>query len=399
MDRNGRLLLAAKGVRSFAAGLSAVAIGVYLEESGVPGATVGIIFTLALVGTMVLTAIVAFWGDRIGRRRLLVAGGLLMVPAALIPFFADTPILVGLLGLSGVVSVTASDSTGLQSVDQAALPQTVPDERRTGAFAAYNVVASAGVALGALSVGPISALGSNLGFAGGMRFIPAFLLIAICGLVSAGMALAMDQRIESGPSTEVTRLPVRSRGTIVGLSALFGLDSFASGLAVPSFVAYWFASRFGLPAGEIGLLFAVGQVLGALSFPVAAVLARRIGLIRTMVFTHIPASIFLILMVFVPTASLAAVLYLARAFLAQMDVPARSSYVMAVVDPHERTAASGITNLAKTASQAVGPLVAASLLIPIGLGVPIVACGVLKITYDLALYAGFRSRPAPEEVR
>ncbi|MBA2571362.1 MAG: MFS transporter [Chloroflexi bacterium] len=398
LDRNGRLLLAGKAVRSFAAGLNAVALGLYLEELGVTGSLLGLILTGALVGTMLLTGFVAIRGDRVGRRRLLIAGGLLMGLAALIPLAVGSPILLALLGLSGVVTVTSNESTGLQSVDQAAMPQTVPPGRRTAAFAAYNVVAAVAAALGALAVGPAAAFGEALGLAGAQRYAPCFVAFAACGAVAAALAATMDERIEAPRRADPGMRAIRGRGPIGRLSALYGLDSFASGLAVQSFLAFWFASRFGLPPDAIGLLFGAGHVLAAASFPVASALSARIGLIRTMVFTHIPSSMFLIGMAVVPWAPVAAVLYLARAGLAQMDVPARQSYTMSIVEPDERTAAAAITNLAKSAAQTAGPVVAGSLLIPLGIGVPLIGCGVLKICYDLALFAGFRGRPAPDEV-
>lgn len=398
LDRNGRLILAAKGVRAFGAGLAAISLGVYLSELGIEGVLLGTILTSALLGTMILTAIVAIVGDRVGRRRLLVAGGLLMALALLIPVAAVDPVVLVLVGFSGVLSVTANESTGIASIDQAALPQTTSPSERTSAFAWYNVVAAASAAAGALMVGPAAAFGAFLGAPGAQRHAVAFVAFALCGAIAARLSASMDDRVEvvRHPPGSLTAVG-SSRGTILRLAALFGLDSFATGLCVQSFLAFWFATRWGLGAGAIGALFAAGQVLAAASFPVAARLARRFGLVRTMVFTHIPSSIFLILVALAPEAVIAATFLLARASLAQMDVPARQSYTMAVVDPQDRTFAAAATNLAKSAAQTAGPIVAGTLLLPLGLGLPLVACGLLKITYDLALYAGFRGRSAPEE--
>lgn len=398
LDRNGHLIVAAKAVRAFGSGLAAIALGLYLEELGVEGHLLGMILTSALLGTLVITAAVAAFGDRIGRRRLLVAGGALMGLALLIPVAAAEPAVLVLVGLSGVLSVTVNESTGIASVDQAALPQTTTAQQRTAAFAWYNVVAAAAGAAGALAVGPAASLGSALGAPGAQRHAVAFAGFAACGALAALLAAMMDGRIEVGPGSRPIRATVKARGTIARLSALYGLDSFASGLCVQSFLAFWFASRWGMEAAGVGALFAASQILAAASFPVAAVLSRRIGLVRTMVFTHIPSSLFLIGVAVVPSAVLAAGFFLLRSALAQMDVPARQSYTMAIVEPGERTAAAAATNLAKSAAQTAGPIVAGSFLLPLGLGVPIIACGLVKITYDLALYAGFRGRPAPEEV-
>ena len=179
------------------------------------------------------------------------------------------------------------------------------------------------------------------------------------------------------------------------LSALFSLDALAGGFVVQSYLAFWFAERFGADPGAVGALFAICNVLAAVSFPVAAWLARRIGLIRTMVFTHIPANLFLIGAAVAPTLPVAVVLILARAALSSMDVPARQSYTMAVVDPAERTSTAGVTSLARSTGHMLGPALAAAFLIPIGIGAPLVVGGVLKIAYDVSLYALFRSRPTP----
>lgn len=346
---------------------------------------------------MLLTAFVAVRGDRVGRRRLLAVGGVLMGLAALIPLAASAPVLLVLLGLSGVVSVTANESTGLQSVDQAAIPQSVPPSQRTAAFAAYNVVAAVAAGAGALAVGPFVALAVAMGFTGPAIYAPCFACFAVCGAIAALLPLAMDERVEA-PRPSGARAPlVSDRATVARLSLLFGLDSFASGLAVQSFLAFWFAARFQLRPDTVGLLFGAGHVLAAISFPLAARLAARVGLIRTMVFTHIPASLFLIGMAVVPWPAVAGALFLCRAALAQMDVPARQSYTMAVVRPEDRTAVAAVTNLAKSAAQTAGPMVAGTMLLPLGVGAPIILCGALKICYDLALYGGFRGRPAPEE--
>jgi MFS family permease len=400
VDRNGRLILAAKAARAFAFGLNSVALGLYLAELGVGGPEIGVILGGALAGTVLLTLVIALRGDHIGRRRVLIAGSLLMLLAVLIPFAGGAVPVLALLGLSGMVAVTSNEGTGLHTVDQAVLPQTVPDRYRTEVFAIYGVVAFGAAALGSLALGPLVAIGERLGLQGPDRYIPAFATYAAAGLVAAVLSARMDRRAELGQPVERGFAVKRSRGVVAGLSGLFAIDSFASGLIVNSFLAFWFATEVGFDPATIGLLFSVGSLLGALSFPVAARLAGRIGLIRTMVFTHIPANVLLVGMALVPASApgLAAALYLGRSLLASMDVPARQSYVMAVVDPAERTAAAGVTSVARSGAQAIGPFVAGPLLIPLGLGVPIIACGVLKITYDLLLFAAFRSRPAPDEV-
>ena len=398
LERDGWLIVGGKAARSFAFGLSSVALGLYLAELRLPGPLIGLVFSAALAGTMGLTLLVALWGDRIGGRRLLLVGASLMLLGPLIPLCGADPAVLLPLALTGSVAVTASESSGLQSIDQALLAGAVEPRERTSAFGLYAFVASAATALGALSVGGFTAAGAVLGLEGAQRHAPAFVGYAFAGLVAALLAARLAG--EAAPAGRVERrLPIaRSRPIVARLAALFALDSLASGFVVQSFLALWFATRFALDAAAVGALFFTANVLAALSFPAAVWLAGRLGLIRTMVFTHIPASCFLIAMAVVPSVVGAAALFLARAALASMDVPARNSYTMAVVDTEERTAAAAVTNLARSGAQAAGPVLAGSLLLPLGIGVPLVACGLLKIAYDLALFAAFRSLPAPEEV-
>jgi MFS family permease len=398
LDRDGRLVVAGKVVRSVAFGINAVALGLYLAEREVGAAAIGVILSSALVGTTLLTLVVAVAGDRIGRRRLLGAGAALMTLAALIPALGGEPALLALVGLSGMVAVNSGDSTGLQTIDQALLPGTVPSRDRTAAFALYGLLGTAGAALGGLLVGPLEALGGVLGLAGADRFTPAFVAYAVAGAVALVLALALDPAVDRVPDRPDGRLGLAaSRPAVVRLSALFALDSLASGFVVQSFLALWFATRHGLDAATLGVLFAAANLLSALSFPASAWLATRLGLVRTMVFTHLPGNLLLIGVALVPSGIVAALLYLCRAGVSSMDVPARQSYLMAIVSPGERTAAAGYTNLAKSMATSAGPLVAGALLVPLGLGVPLIACGLLKSVYDVSLYALFRSRPAPEE--
>lgn len=399
MDRNGWLILASKGLRSFGFGLNAIALGLYLSALGLPGTEIGLILSAALAGTMLLTLLITFWGDRIGRRRLLLLGSALMLLAALIPTVGANSIVLAFIGLSGMVGVTSHESSGLHSIDQAVLPQTAPAEQRTAVFALYNMVTASTSALGALAAAVIPAVGTALGLSGASAFAPAFWLYGLLGLLAVGLTARLDRRAETGQSIQRRLAIHRSRGVVARLSALYALDSLAGSFVVQSFLAYWFATRFGAQPEFIGPLFFVGGLLATASFPAAAWMAARIGLVRTMVFTHIPASSFLIGMALVPWLPVAAALYLGRATLSSMDVPARQSYTMAVVDPDERTAAAGITSLARSTAQVAGPGLAGVVFVPLALGLPLVATGVLKIVYDLALFALFRSRPAPEEVR
>jgi len=398
LDRNGRIVVAARALRSFGFGLNSVALGLYLAGLGLPGVDIGLIVSAAFAGTFALTVIIAGWGDRIGRRRLLMAGSALMTTAALIPLVNREPLLLALIALSGMVAVNANESTGLQTVDQALLPQSVPDQQRTKAFAFYNLVASGAAALGALSVGVLPFIGKLVGLTGADIYAPAFLAHAVIGVLTVVLHARLDRRAETGERLERRLAIGPSRPIVARMSLLFSLDSFASSLSVQSYLAYFLAARFGADPATAGGLFFVAGLLSTISFPVAAWLSARIGLIATMVFTHIPSSIFLIGLAIAPNLAVASLFLLGRSALASMDVPARQSYTMAVVEPRERTATAGVTSLARALAQVPGPALAGSLLVPIGLGIPLIATGVLKIAYDLLLFAMFRSRPAPEEV-
>jgi MFS family permease len=397
LDANGWRLMAAKVFRGFAFGLNAVVLGLYLAELRLDPAVIGLVLSAALAGTLALTLVIALWGDRIGRRRLLVIGSGLMLLSAVIPFVGANPALLVLIGLSGMVAVTSSESTGLQSVDQAVLPQTVPDLQRTAAFALYNLAAAAASAVGALAVGPMVALGEAFGLSGAAVYALAFVTYAVAGLASTLLSATLDARVEVGARLQRGFAIHRSRRTVAMLSGLFSVDALAGGFVVQSYLAFWFAARFGADPAMVGTLFAATNVLAALSFPVAAWLAGRIGLIRTMVFSHIPSNLFLVGAALAPSLELAILFMLARAALSSMDIPARQSYTMAVVDPDERTATAGVTSLARSVGQVLGPAIAGALLVPVGIGLPLIAGGILKTAYDLALYALFRSRPTPEE--
>ena len=297
LDADGRLVLLGKAFRAFGFGLNSIVLGLYLVERGLEPAAIGVVLSAALLGTPALTLVITLYGDRLGLLRVLAVGGALMLLSLLVPLVGANPLLLVLIALSGMVAVTANENTGLQSLDQAILPQTTDPASRTAAFATYGLVASIAVALGGLAVGPLVALGAALGLGGADRFAPAFVVYALAGLGTVLAARAMTPGAEP-PITERGMDPAaavrrrfgihRSRGPVLRLSLLFGLDALAGGLIVQSFLAIWFARTLGLEPGAIGALFFGGNLLAAASYPAAAWLAARIGLVWTMVFTHIP---------------------------------------------------------------------------------------------------------------
>jgi MFS family permease len=397
IERNGQIVLVARTLRSFAFGLNSVALGLYLAGIGLDGGQIGLVLSAALLGTLGLTLVIALYGDRLGRKRLLMAGSALMMAAALVPLLGNQPLLLAAIALSGMVAVNANESTGLQTVDQALLPQAVPAEQRTAAFALYNLLAALAAALGALSIGLFPAIGTALGLGGANVYLPAFVLYALIGLACLVIQSRLDARAEAGERIKRRLAIDKSRGIVGRMSVLYGLDSFAGSFTVQSFIAYFFVAAFRADPAAVGALLFGSNLLAALSFPVAAWLSHRIGLINTMVFTHIPSSLFLFGVALAPSFAIAAPLWLARAALSSMDVPTRQSYTMAVVEPAERTAAAGVTSLARAIALVPGPAIAGALLVPLGLAVPLIATGVLKIAYDVSLFALFRMHPAPEE--
>ena len=390
----GRILLA-RGLRDFGDGLVAVLLPAWLLALGYGGAEIGALATIALLGSAAMTLGIGMAGARADPRLLLLLASLLMAATGL--GFAAA---AGFLAIAAVALVgTANPSAGSVSVfaplEQALLTQAVPDSRRTTVFARYSLVGALAAAAGALA-----AAGPDVLAAVGVPQIAAlrsaFLLYAALGLgcLLAYRALpalpAHERRAHHAPLGP-------SRGIVLKLAALFCVDSFAGGLAVQSLLALWLFERFDLSLAEAGLFFFWSGVLAAFSFPVAAWLAGRIGLVNTMVFTHIPSSLCLIAAVLAPRVEVALGLLLLRAALSQMDVPTRSSYVMAVVTPAERTAAASFTAVPRSLASAASPAIAGALYAAGHVALPFILCGVLKIAYDFALLWAFRHIRPPEE--
>jgi MFS family permease len=393
----------------FGYGSLAVVLVLYLAALGLDALTIGAILTLTLIGDTLISLWLTTHADRLGRRRVLVAGSLLMVAAG-IAFAATSwvPLLV-LAATIGVISPTGNEVGPFLAVEQAALSETTPDARRTPVFAWYNLAGYVATAFGALSAG----IATQVLLGAGLVEVDAYRAIVV-GYAVIGLALAaVFARI--GPAVEVRparaqdgadirgRLGLgRSRRIVLRLSSLFALDAFAGGFVPQSLMAYWFHLRFGVEPALLGSTFFGANLLSAVSSLSAARIAARIGLINTMVFTHLPSNVLLILVPLMPTLPLAIGCLLLRYTLSQMDVPTRQSYVMAVVDPRERSAAAGVTGIARTTGAAISPALSAPLVASAGLAsAPFFLAGGLKVVYDLLLYRSFRSdvrgREAGEE--
>jgi MFS family permease len=373
----------------------------YLAAAGLDPGQIGILLALTLVGDTLISLWLTTHADRIGRRRTLIVGALLMATAGAI-FAGSSGFLVLLVAATlGVLSPSGSEVGPFLPIEQASLTEVTPAERRTSIYAWYNLTGSVATAAGALVAGlAVGALrGAGWSDIDGYRVI--LLSYAAGGLVLIPIVRAVSPAVEVPPAdTSIARRfgLHKSRGVVGRLASLFALDAFAGGLIIQSLLAFWFHERFGLPAEVLGAIFFGANLLAAVSALAAARIAARIGLINTMVFTHLPSNVLLMLVPLMPTVELAIAVLLARFSISQMDVPTRQSYTMAVVEPDERSAAAGVTGIARTTGAALSPLIAAPLFAVPGLAaVPFFLAGGLKIVYDLALWRAFRARRAPED--
>lgn len=399
------ILFCTRSLRLFAFGLVSVILVFFLIERGFDTKQIGWLLTLTLLGDAVISLFLTTRADRWGRRKTLVISGVLMVAAGLTVALTGNFWLLALAMTVGVISPTGNEIGPFLAVEQAALAHTVEDRRRTHYVAWYNVAGFTATALGALAGGGLSSLWQKLGVSHLLSYAWLFWFYA-----AAGVALiVLSTRLSS--AVEVAHAPVKSRNlvaqwtglhesqsVILRLSSLFALDAFAGGFIVQSILAYWFYLKFGATNFQLGGLFFATNILSGISALVAVPLAKRLGLVNTMVFTHLPSNLLLMAVPLMPNFQLAAGLLLMRHLISQMDVPARQSYVMAVVPPSERSAANGITATVRSLGSGLAPSLAGTLLATAGLAsAPIYLAGGLKIIYDLALYRGFRHVKPPEE--
>jgi MFS family permease len=409
LTRDGWLLFVTRFARLFSYGSLSVILVFYLIGLGLTEAQSGLVFTLTLVGDVVVSLLLTTQADRIGRRRMLVIGAALMAAAGLA--FASTRKLLFLIvaGTIGVISPSGHEVGPFLSIEQAALSHIVPSRARTEVFAWYTLAGSLATALGALCGGFLTQELQQSSMTPVASYRAVVLVYAALGILLAFLFTRLSALVEVGavPNGAVSRAGIgtvfgiaRSRNVVLKLSSLFALDSFAGGFVVQSFAAYWFYLRFDAEPATLGAIFFWANAFAGISALVASRLAARIGLVRTMVFTHLPSNILLILVPLMPNLSLAVLILLLRFSISQMDVPARQSYTMAVVPADERSAAGGFTGVARTTGAAISPLFAGFLFArPSLISVPFFIAGGLKIVYDLMLYQGFaRVRPPEEHV-
>jgi MFS family permease len=395
------LLFSTRVIRLFCYGFLSVILALYLSAAGLLESQIGLLFTFTLLGDAAISLWLTTSADRFGRKRTLMMGALLMAGAGLIFILTRNILLLVLAAIIGVISPSGNEIGPFLSVEQASLSQLVPDRERTRIFAWYNLSGSFATATGALAGGWLAqGLQHN-----GWPIIDSYRVVlmgyALGGFLLLLLFLNLTNSIEVSTEPGTTKRVLglhRSRNVVFKLSSLFALDAFAGGLLIQSWLAFWFHLRFGVGAGILGSIFFGANILAGISALIAVPLARRFGLINTMVFTHIPSNILLMTVPLMPTLSLAIANLLLRFSISQMDVPTRQSYTMAVVAPDERSAASGVTSIARSIGASISPALTGWLIsIPLLFSVPFFLSGGLKIVYDLLLYREFRAVKPPEE--
>jgi MFS family permease len=402
------LLLASAALRATATSLVGVLLGLYLADHGFSPGQIGVVATTGLTGAALGALAVTLAGDRIGRRRSLVLLNAIAAVGAAALLLASNVWLIAAAAFVGMVNAMGRDRGGASILEQAVLPSAVPDQRRTRAFAWYSALQDGGHALGSLLAGlpavlersrglsPVAADRAALACAPALLAVTALVCLALPSSIEPAPAGAGGRGARAAAATPM-RLAPRTRSVLLRITPLFLLDGIGGGLLVTTLLSYFFFERFGAGAAAVSVLFFAARLANVGSHFGAAWLARRIGLVNTMVFTHIPSSLLLLLVAVAPSFPIAAALFLLRECLVEMDVPTRQSYVMGVVAPAERTTVSGVVNLVRLGAWAAGAGVAGLVMQRVSLGTPLVLGASLKIVYDVLLYLAFRRERPPEE--
>jgi MFS family permease len=400
---DGKLLLCARIVRTFAYGFLSVILAIYLKLIGFDDILIGLILSVTLINSIIFTLFASFYADRLGRRNTLLLYTVMMSISGIIFFVTENPLALIIAALLGTLNITGSETSAFLSIEQSILPQTIKDNRkRNTLFGFYNMAGTFAMGAGILIANLPIIIENELEFDQIYAIKLLFLFYSLLGILVLGIYLKLSSAIEikkektSTPIAEI--LTPKSKKIVTKLSGLFAIDSFAGGFAIQSIVSFWFFTKFDIDLSIISYIFSIGSVLTAFSYIIAAKIADKIGLINTMVFTHIPSNILLILLAFAPTLEMAIVFYMIRMALSQMDVPTRQSYIVGVVEENERTASAGITNMSRNIAQAISPSITGYIIGVLSLSAPFVIGGLLKIIYDITLYINFRKiKPSEEE--
>jgi len=387
-----RRVLAIQALRAFLYGFASVLLGVTLADRGLSDAQVGLVFTAILAGMALTSVLVGFGAHRLGWRKAYALLLIVMGCAGAVFAFTSNPVALVIAALTGTLSTDPNESGPITSIEQGMIGQ-APAETRVHVFGRYNAVAYVAGAAGALAAGIPSLAGWAVS-----RDHWLFLIFPVVAIPCALMAMRLSDSVEAETAAERTPRPtlVKSRTTVTKLAVLFSVDSFAGGFIVQAFVVFWFGRRFGASTEVMAFVFFVSGFLQAGSSIVAARFGQRFGLLNTMVFTHLPSNLLLILLPFAPTLAVAVAVWWCRVALSQMDVPARQAYVVAMVEPDERVAAAAFTNTARYLSRPIGPAVSGALMQAVSVGSPFFVAGSIKAIYDVAIYLTFRRVPLPE---
>jgi MFS family permease len=406
LNHDGLLLFLTRFARLFSYGALSVVLVFYLTGLGFSESQTGMLLTLTLLGDTVISLYLTTQADRIGRRRMLIVGAILMAGAGLAFALSRNFLFLVLAGTIGVISPSGNEVGPFLSIEQAALSQVIPTRERTAVFAWYTLAGSLATAAGSLFAGLLTQTLRNGGVTPIASNRAIIFVYAAVGLLITVIFTRLSPAAEA-PQDAGSSIAAKnflgigaSRAVVFKLSGLFALDAFGGGFVVQSFAAYWFYLRFGVNPATLGGIFFGANIFGGISALAASRLASRFGLVKTMVFTHLPSNILLILVPLMPNLTLAILVLLLRFSISQMDVPTRQSYTMAIVRPEERSSAAGITGVARTTGAAIAPVLAGLLFArPSLINLPFFIAGALKMTYDILLYRAFVRLPPPEETR
>lgn len=396
------LLFASKAIRMFAYGFLSIVLVLYLVSIGLDDLEIGALLALTLIGDTAISLYLTTHADRFGRRRTLIIGAALMLLAGVMFVLTDNFVLLLIAAIIGVISPSGNEVGPFLSIEQSALAQLVPGEKRTNLFAWYNLLGSFSTATGALVGGFAVQSMLDVGLSAQASYQYVIVAYAVLGIVLGLVFMMLTAKVETAVRERKGRFGLHhSKRTVAKLSALFSMDAFGGGFIVQSVMAYWFFLRFDADPAMLGSIFFVANLLSGFSGLVAAPLAKRIGLVRTMVYTHLPSNVLLIMVPLMPNFELALAVLLLRFSISQMDVPTRQAYVVSVVHPDERSAASGITGVARTMGQSVALLLTGFLLgTASALSWAFIIAGSIKVVYDILIYFNFKAvRPLEDGVK
>jgi len=397
ISRDGKLLLVARPLQSFSVSFTSIFIAVYLSHLGLPLWQIGMVLTGGLLMSTLFNMVAGFLADRVGRRKMMVFFGLIPVLAGVVYATMTNPYVLVPIAVVSTLGYRGGFGPA-NMLERVILAQSCSDDRRTRMYAIRSTLNSVAVSAGALFAGGIVVLQTRFGLSVGASYMWMFGVYALFNLFTVALYSQVSEAAEvENVEEEAPPLSPETRSYVLRLSLLFSVDSLGGGFITQSLVSYWFFDRFGLGMDAIGIIFAASSLLAAVSFLLAARVSERIGLINTMVFSHIPANLMTMAIPLMPNLAASSTVYVGRSLLSQMDVPTRQSYTMAIVKPEERSRVAGLINLPRSLTSALGPSIAAAIMQFVGPSVPFLIAGGMKAAYDLGLYFMFRNVKPPEE--